>query len=208
TEGKIISVTFNKNPLFTVTFNLIDGNFKMLNLEVPKVVLITRENFIKILRVTEQNEKEIAIDDKEETSNLSTEIAIQESAQNSSFDVEAYNLYDSIDLIPIQHADSLSDEYSSSDEENDELNFDAALTLLHEAKGTHQSTDRHQFKINTKFKAAKKVKTNEQFDKDSSLKSMNEALNQSLVINNVQKNTSNKVNKLTAGDKCDEVKDI
>ncbi|CAG8526916.1 12439_t:CDS:10, partial [Cetraspora pellucida] len=228
TEGKIISVTFNKNPLFTVTFNLIDGDSKTLNLEAPKVVLITRENFIKILRVTEQNEKEIAIDDEEEPSNSSTEIAIQESVQNSSFDVEADSTLsinnqisnDSIDLIPIQRADSLSDEYSNSDEENDEQNFDAALTLLHDAKETSQSTDRHQFKINTKFKAAKKVKTNERFDKvndgrvssnlieDSPLKSMNEAWDQSLVANNVQENTSNKVNELTARDKCDEMEDI
>ncbi|CAG8818699.1 6569_t:CDS:1, partial [Racocetra fulgida] len=55
--------TFNENPLFTVTFNLIDETSTMLNLEVPKVVLITRENLIKILRVTEQNKKKIAIDD-------------------------------------------------------------------------------------------------------------------------------------------------
>ncbi|CAG8614602.1 20052_t:CDS:2 [Cetraspora pellucida] len=112
-------------------------------------------------------------------SNSSTEIAIQESAQNSSFDVEAdstfllinnQNSNDSGDLIfissspkgkkeSIQHANSLSDEYSNSDEENDEQKFDAALALLHEA--------RH-----------------------SSLQSINEALDQSLVTNNVQENTT------------------
>ncbi|CAG8721185.1 3564_t:CDS:2, partial [Racocetra fulgida] len=54
----------------------------------PKVVLLTRENFIKILRDIEQNEKEITIDDDEEPGNSLTEIGIQESAQNSSFDVE------------------------------------------------------------------------------------------------------------------------
>ncbi|CAG8638826.1 13992_t:CDS:10 [Cetraspora pellucida] len=183
-----------------------------------------RDELIKYcfdILVTEQNEKEIAIDDEEEPSNSSTEIAIQESAQNSSFDVEAYSTLsinnqisnDFIYLIPIQCADSLSDEYSISDEENDERNFDAALTLLHEAKETSQSTDRHQFKINTKFKAAKKVKVNDgrvssNLIEDSSLKSMNEALDQSLVVNDVQENTSNKVNELTVGDKCDEVKDI
>ncbi|CAG8491262.1 3552_t:CDS:10, partial [Cetraspora pellucida] len=197
TEGKINSVTFNENPLFTVTFNLVDGTFKTLNLDAPKVVLITRENFIKILRVIEQNEKEVAIDDDEEPSNSSTEIAIQESAQNSSFDVEADSTFLSINnqnsndsgdpiSIPsspkgkkesIQHADSLLDEYSNSDEENDERKFDAALTLLHEA--------RH-----------------------SSLQSINEALDQSLVTNNVQENTSNIVNELTVEDKRDEMVDI
>ncbi|CAG8638082.1 9821_t:CDS:2 [Cetraspora pellucida] len=108
-------------------------------------------------------------------SNSSTKIAIQESAQNSSFDVEADSTLlinnqisnDSSDLIPIQHTDSLLDEYSNSDEENDEQDFDTALTLLHEVKETSQSTNKHQFKINTKFKAAKKVKTNERFDKSA-----------------------------------------
>ncbi|CAG8740632.1 30629_t:CDS:2, partial [Racocetra persica] len=126
TEEKISSVTFNENPLFTVTFNLVDGTFKTLNLDAPK------------------NEKEVAIDDDEESSNSSTEIAIQESAQNSSFDVEADN------------------EYSNSDEEIDEQNFNAALTLLHETKSN--STDRHQFNV-------KKVNKNERFNKRELLSS-------------------------------------
>ncbi|CAG8804628.1 2844_t:CDS:2, partial [Racocetra persica] len=52
--------------------------------------------------------------------------------------------------------------------------FDAALTLLHEA--------RH-----------------------SSLQSINEVLDQSLVTNNVQENTSNIINELTVEDKHDEM---
>ncbi|CAG8499426.1 15693_t:CDS:2 [Racocetra fulgida] len=188
TDGKIILVTFKENPLFTVTFNLNDGTSKTLNLDASKVVLITRENFIKILRDIEQNEKEIAINDDEEPSNSLTERGIQESAQNSSFDVEEDS---TLHLISIpsrlkekkitkrdetqaletntqesrQHADTLSDEYSNTDEENDELNFDAALTLMHEAKETSKFTNRHQFKINSKFKAAKK---DERFNKNSS----------------------------------------
>ncbi|CAG8849957.1 5090_t:CDS:2, partial [Racocetra persica] len=113
-----------------------------------------------------------------EPSNSSTEIGIQESAQNSSFNVEKDSTLlintqisnDSGDLISIpsslkekknkssiivettkrdetqalesntqesiQHANTLSDEYSNTNEENDELNFDAALTLMHEAKET------------------------------------------------------------------------
>ncbi|CAG8459043.1 26619_t:CDS:10 [Racocetra persica] len=183
------------------------GTSKMLNLDAPKVVLIARENFIKILRVIEQKEKEIAIDDDEEPSNSSTEIGIHESVQNSSFDIEKDSTLpinnqisnDSGDLISIpsslrekknqssiifeitkrdemqgletntqesiQHADTLSDEYSNTDEENDELNFDAALTLMHEAKETSKFTDWYQFKINAKFKAAKK---DERFNKNSS----------------------------------------
>ncbi|CAG8853574.1 40439_t:CDS:1, partial [Gigaspora margarita] len=65
TDEKIISATFNENPLLTVIFNLNNGTSKTLNLDAPKVVLITRESFIKILRVIEQNEKKIAIDDDE-----------------------------------------------------------------------------------------------------------------------------------------------
>ncbi|CAG8727176.1 1540_t:CDS:10, partial [Cetraspora pellucida] len=149
-----------------------------LNLDVPKVVLITRENFIKILRVIKQNKKEVAINDDKGPSNSSTEIVIQESAQNSSFDVKAdstfllinnQNSNDSGNPISIpsslkekkkliQHADSLLDEYSNFDEENDEQKFDAALTLLHKAM-------------------------------HSSLQSINKALNQLLVTNNVQENT-------------------
>ncbi|CAG8559369.1 14231_t:CDS:10, partial [Dentiscutata heterogama] len=133
----------------------------MLNLDVPKVVLITRENFIKFLRVIKQNEKEVAINDDEESSNSLTEIAIQKSVQNSSFDIETDKL--------IQHTDFLSDEYSNSDEEINERNFDKALTLLHEAKS--KLTDRYQFKINMKFKAVKKVKKNKRFNKNNSFES-------------------------------------
>ncbi|CAG8797387.1 10582_t:CDS:2, partial [Cetraspora pellucida] len=43
---------------------------------------------------------------------------------------------------------------------------------------------------------------------NSSLKSMNEALDQSLVTNNVQENTSNIVNELTVKDKYDKCEDI
>ncbi|CAG8460004.1 18616_t:CDS:10 [Racocetra persica] len=187
TEGKINSVTFNENPLFTVTFNLVDRTFKTLNLDTLKVVLIIRKNFIKILRVIEQNKKKVAIDDDEKPSNSLTEIAIQESAQNFSFDIEADSTFLSINnqnsndsgdpiSIPsspkekkesIQYADSLSDKYSNSDEENDERKFDAALTLLHEAR--HSSLQ---------------------------------------ITNNVQENTSNIVNELTVEDKCDEMVDI
>ncbi|CAG8467096.1 17402_t:CDS:2, partial [Racocetra persica] len=99
TEGKISLVTFNDNPLFTVTFNLVDRTFKTLNLDVPKVVLIIRENFIKFLRVIEQNEKEVAIN--EESSNSSTEIAIQESAQNSNVDDSTLSINNSGDPISI-----------------------------------------------------------------------------------------------------------
>ncbi|CAG8480107.1 7250_t:CDS:2, partial [Racocetra persica] len=178
----------------------------MLNLEAPKVVLITRENFIKILRVNKQNGKKIAIDNEEESSNLLTEIVIQESAQNSSFDVEADSTLsinnqisnDSIDLIPIQCADSLSDEYFNSDEENDEWNFDAALTLLHNAKET--------IKTNERFDKVNDGRVSSNLIEDSPLKSMNEAL--VTMKFKCSKNTSNKVNELTVGDKCDEVKDI
>ncbi|CAG8847478.1 6268_t:CDS:2, partial [Gigaspora margarita] len=145
-----------------------------------------------------------------EPSNSSTEITIQESAQNSSFDVEENSALpinnqisnDSGDLISklsslkekkesIQHANSLSDEYSNSDEENDEQNFDTALTLMYKAKE----------KVNDE-------RASSNLPEDSSLQSINKALDQSLVTNNVQENTSNKVNELTAEDKCVEMVDI
>ncbi|CAG8495842.1 10933_t:CDS:2 [Racocetra fulgida] len=146
-------------------------------------------------------------------SNSSTEVAIQEGAQSSSFDVEADDSSDPISIPSslkekkvciktsnitnesIQCADSLSDEYSNSDEANDERNFDAALTSLLEAKETISSN----------------------LTEDSSLQSINEVVTMKfkysglLITNNVQENTSNIVNELTVEDKCnecDEMEDI
>ncbi|CAG8520989.1 31742_t:CDS:10 [Racocetra persica] len=164
TDGKIISVTFNKNPLFTAIFNLNDETSKTLNLDAPKA-----KNLIK------------------EFSNSLTEIGIQESAQNSSFDIEKDNETQALETNTQksrQHTDTLSDEYSNTNEENDELNFDAALTLMHEAKKTTTKKDE-------RFNKANDEQVTSNMTEDSSLQSINKALDQSLVTNNIQENTSN-----------------
>ncbi|CAG8830276.1 19936_t:CDS:1, partial [Gigaspora margarita] len=56
TEGKITKATFNTNPLFFITFFLNDETSETLYLDAPNVVLIKRENFLKVLNLTEQNE--------------------------------------------------------------------------------------------------------------------------------------------------------
>ncbi|CAG8516273.1 198_t:CDS:2, partial [Dentiscutata heterogama] len=64
TEGKITNATFNTNPLFSVSFFLNDETSETLHLDAPNVVLIKRENFLKVLNLTEQNEVPIIIDDE------------------------------------------------------------------------------------------------------------------------------------------------
>ncbi|CAG8628253.1 11184_t:CDS:2, partial [Dentiscutata heterogama] len=66
TEGKITKATFNTNPLFSVTFFLNDETSETLHLDAPNVVLIKRENFLKLLKSTEQNEVPIIIDDEKD----------------------------------------------------------------------------------------------------------------------------------------------
>ncbi|CAG8493603.1 3884_t:CDS:2, partial [Gigaspora margarita] len=70
TEAKITKATFNTNPLFSVTFFLNDKTSEILYLDAPNVVLIKRENFLKVLNLTEQNEVPIIIEINSNKENL------------------------------------------------------------------------------------------------------------------------------------------
>ncbi|CAG8471358.1 15961_t:CDS:10 [Racocetra fulgida] len=125
TEGKITSATFNDNPLFSVTFTLNNGSSETVHLGAPNVVLINKENFEKILKLDEQNNKiHITIDDD------GSSFEVLEGASNN------LNEHDnSTQLNEVQgveesqnYTDLQSDEYTDSDEEIEEQVFDE-LTL-------------------------------------------------------------------------------